>query len=324
MILRFVSAACRHLSFDASGASSSAISRPRRVAALFAAAAMLASAWWASLPLRADAQSPGPPAVGIHRVKGAGWHPELGQPLFIAVLGSDTRVGPPSGGGGRCDAIHIVAINPVTKGGTILNFPRDSYVTIAGRGTDKINAACSSGGAELMVQTLKNLTQIPIQYYAITEFSHFVKFMDELGGIDINVPYAMRDSPSGAHFPAGPVHMTGGQALAFSRNRKDTPRGDFSRTDNQGLMILASLAKLRAESADPHRIFDYIKAARRNTSISVPFLELVKLGLIARDIDPAAVKNLTIAGGTGSAGGASVVHLAPGDTYSRVRDDAIL
>jgi LCP family protein required for cell wall assembly len=286
--------------------------------------------WWLSAPfLRGiarsqPAQGGSPaPAVGIHKVKDAFWRPELGQPLFIAVLGSDVRSGPPGGGGGRCDAIHIVAINPQAKAGTILNFPRDSYVDIPGRGRDKINAACVPG-PDLMVQTLKNLTDIPIQYYVMTEFSHFMKVMDELGGLDINVPHAMNDAASGARFAAGPQHLQGGDLLALSRNRKDAPGGDFGRTTNQAVIILAGLAKFRAETtADPHRMFDYLKAARRNTAISVPVTETIRLGLLAREIDPAAVKSMTIQGSIGSAGAASVVYLSPGDTYTRVRDDGI-
>ena len=263
-------------------------------------------------------------AIAIHKVAGAQWRPEIGQPLFIAILGSDARSGPTSGGGGRCDAIHIIGINPTAKAGTILNFPRDSYVEVPGKGTDKINAACAAGGgAGVMVEALKKLTGIPIQYYAITEFTHFIRFIDELGGIDVDVPYEMRDPPSGANFDKGPRRMLGGEALAFTRNRKDTPNGDFSRTDNQGLFILAALKKFRAEATDPHRIFDYLTIARRHTDTSVPMLELVRLALVARDIDPASIRNVTINGSTGSAGGASVVFLNPGDTYDRVKDDAI-
>lgn len=295
----------------------------KRLISLAVAALTAGSAWWISAPFRASAQSPSP-AVAIHKVQGATFRPELGQPLFIAVLGSDARSGPVSGGGGRCDAIHIVAINPQAKAGTILNFPRDSWVDIPGRGTNKINSACSSGGAPLMVQTLKNLTGIPIQYYAITEFSHFVALVEELGGIDINVPYPMNDPPSGANFAAGNIRMGGGQALAFTRNRKDTPKGDFSRTENQGIMILAALAKFRAESGDPHRLFEVIRIVRRHTEITVPFGESVRLGLLAKDIDPAAIINQTVPGSTGSAGSASVVFLSPGDLYSRVKDDAVL
>ncbi|MGI8425994.1 MAG: LCP family protein [Actinomycetota bacterium] len=294
-----------------------------RTVTLVLALGLAWSVWWIGLPFRAAGQSSSPAAIGIHKVQGASWSPETGQPLFIAVLGSDARVAPPDGGGGRCDAVHIVAINPTTKAGTVLNFPRDSWVNIPGRGANKINSACSSGGGELMVQTLKSLTGIPIQYYAITEFSHFVKFIDVLGGLDVNVPYKMADSPSGAFFPAGPIHMTGGQTLAITRNRKDTPRGDFSRSENQGIVILAGLGKFRSEMADPHRIFDYIKAARQNIKSSVPLMDMVKLGILAKDVDPAQMKNLLMPGSTGSAGGASVVFLAPGDIYSRVRDDAI-
>ncbi len=286
---------------------------------------LMAAGGAVALTLKAIKPPPAPKTIAIHKVAGAQWRPEIGQPLFIAVLGSDTRSGPTSGGGGRCDAIHIVAINPAAKAGTVLNFPRDSYVEVAGRGTDKINAACGvGGGAGVMVETLKKLTGIPIQYYAITEFTHFQRFINELGGIEVDVPYQMRDDPySGAHFAKGLLKMDGGQALAFARNRHDTPNGDFSRTDNQGILIMSALKKFRAEATDPHRIFDYLKVARRHTDISIPVPELIKLALVAREIDPASLRNVTINGSTGTAGGASVVFLSPGDTYARVRDDAI-
>ena len=277
--------------------------------------------WWLLAPLRASAQDA---AVRISKVEGTSWHPERGEPLFVLVLGSDARSGPPTGGGGRCDAIHIVGINPKTNSGTILNFPRDSYVPVAGLGTTKINAACTRGGAANMVQTLRSLTGIPIQYYAITEFTHFVAFIDEIGGLEVQVPYRMRDPYSGADFLPGARPMLGGQVLAFSRNRHDTPRGDFSRAENQGSVIIAAAHKFRFEAnSNPHRIFEYMRVARRHIASDVPTSELVRLALLARDIDPLKLANITIGGGTGSAGGASVVFLAPGDTYARVRVDAI-
>jgi hypothetical protein len=87
--------------------------------------------------------------------------------------------------------------------------------------------------------------------------------------------------------------------------------------------MLATLRKFRAEASDPHRLLDYVRVARRHIRITVPLTDLVKMGMLAVDVDPANVRNLTLGGSTGSAGGASVVFLAPGDTYSRVRDDAI-
>lgn len=290
--------------------------RRASIAAALVLSMLIALVWWTLAPMfgRAEAAE----TIGISKVAGTSWRPELGQPLFIAVLGTDVRSGPPGGGGGRCDAIHILAINPQQKAGTILNFPRDSSIA----GYTKVNAACT-GGVGPMVQALRSATGIPIQYYVTTEFTHFTNLVNDLGGVDVNVPYDMRDSPSGADFRPGVIRMDGRAALAFSRNRKDTPRGDFSRTDNQGIFILASLAKFRAEAADPHRIFDYLQAGRRHLKTDVPVNEIVKLLLLAREVDPAAVKNITINGSTGNSGGASVVFLAPGDTYNRVKDDGI-
>ncbi|MGQ0680444.1 MAG: hypothetical protein ACT4OM_12455 [Actinomycetota bacterium] len=74
---------------------------------------------------------------------------------------------------------------------------------------------------------------------------------------------------------------------------------------------------------DPHRLFDYIRVAREHVSFDVPLSEVIQLAMIARDIDPANLNNLTLNGSTGTAGRANVVFLAPGDTFSRVRDDGI-
>lgn len=295
--------------------------RTTLIALLVLLALSITALWWLVAPVRAGSPT-ADTAFELRKVEDAHWYPTSAEPLFIAVLGSDTRAGPPSGGGGRCDAIHVVAINSRGRGGTILNIPRDSYVPVPGMGRTKINAACTRG-PETMVQALEAHTGLPIHYYAITEFSNFVAFINAIGAVNVEVPYAMRDSPSGAHFPAGNVLMDGGQALALSRNRKDTPRGDFSRTDNQGILMLALHRKFREETVDLHRIFDYIQAARRHIQSDVPVDEIVQLALLARDIDPDDIANLTIPGSTGSAGAASVVFPAPGDIYTRVRDDAI-
>lgn len=293
-------------------------SRWKRPAAL-TGAVVTAIATLAAIPIAVLAQQPtSSPAVGIHKVRGASWSPGLDQSLFIGVMGSDARSGAPDAGGG-CDAVHIVAINPQLKAGTILNFPRDSYLE-----NRKLTDICRQSGFDAAIQVLRRHTGIPIQFYVRTEFSHFTALIDELGGVNVTVPYAMNDRDSGAFLGAGPQHLFGPQALAFTRNRKGTPNGDFSRTDNQGLFILAALQKFRADSADSHKILDYIRVARRHVRFAVPITDLVRMALVARDIDPTSVRNFTIPGSTGSAGAASVVFLSPGDTYARVRDDAIL
>jgi LCP family protein required for cell wall assembly len=292
------------------------MARRRGVIAGAAVTLALATILWWSTPWLVGAQSP-TPAVGIHKVEEAGFEPTPQGLLFIAVVGTDVRAGPPGGAGG-CDAVHIVAINIEARAGTILNFPRDSFLN-----GQKLTDICRRGGVEAAVSVLGAHTGIRINYFVTTEFSHFQSFIQELGGMEINVPYAMADSASGAVFQPGPQAMNGSQVLAFTRNRKDTPRGDFSRTENQGLAILASLQKFRTETKDPHRLFDYIRVARRHVKLDVPATEIIRLALVARRLDPSKIQNLTVPGSTGSAGSASVVFLAPGDTYDRVRDDAI-
>lgn len=293
-----------------------AAARRRWPSVLLAVATLVAWAgWWLSAPFRGTAFSQAP-AGGIHKMQGAAWHPERGDLLFVAVIGSDARNGPPDAGGG-CDAIHIVAINPQQRAGTILNFPRDSYLN--GR---KLTDICRQAGFDGAVGVLKSHTGLPVQYLVRTEFSHFMRVINDIGGIDVDVPFPMNDTNSGAVFPAGPRHMLGGEALAFSRNRH-IGGGDFKRTEHQGLVLLSVLQKFRADTVNIHNMLTYLRAARRNIGFNIPLADLMKLGLLARDIDPANIKNVTIPGSTGNVGGASVVFVNPGDIYSRVRDDAI-
>lgn len=192
-----------------------------------------------------------PPAIEIHRAAGAAYFdPAKTHLLFVLVMGSDVRQGDPRPG--RSDSLHIVAINTSTGAGAIVGIPRDSWLPIVGDGTQKINAALVTGGPERTVATVSRLTGITFQYWALTEFSHFRRLVDALGGVDVVVPYAMQDLPySGANFPAGLRHMDGTAALALARNRHATPDGDFSRSENQGRILLAALAKFRKDASNP-------------------------------------------------------------------------
>jgi len=266
------------------------------------------------------------PVIELHRVAAASYFdPARVNPLFVLVMGSDVRNGDPRGG--RADSLHIVAINTRTGAGTIVGIPRDSWVPIVGDGTQKINASLVTGGPAAVVATVSRLSGIRFHYWALTEFSHFRRLVDALGGLTVNVPYAMQDLPySGANFPAGPRHMGGVDALALARNRHATPNGDFSRSENQGRILLAALTKFRRDASDPLLLVKYIAAFRREVVSDVPASELLDLALIARTINPAKVRNLVLPGSSAMIGSASVVLLAPGaqDVFKRIRDDATL
>ena len=105
-----------------------------------------------------------------------------------------------------------------------------------------------------MAAAVGALVGVDIPYVITTGFVGLAAMVDELGGVDVDVPTAMSDSNSGAFFSPGVNHINGDEALAFSRNR-GISGGDFTRSHNQGILILAALAKLRSGDLSPAGTF---------------------------------------------------------------------
>jgi LCP family protein required for cell wall assembly len=255
-------------------------------------------------------QTPG--AEDLSRDLSAALRPELPKdgPIFILAIGSDSRPGR-SPAGGLADSLHIIGFNPRQRTASILGIPRDSYVSIPGGGSQKINAALYRGGPELVVETVERLSGIQMDGYFLTAFEDFRAAVSEVGGIKMNIPYAMSDSASGAHFQPGETRLDGPKALAFSRNRKGAPGGDFGRSLNQGRLMVAALRELRGDvGKDPAVAFTWILAGMKylRTDLSVP--DMVDLTFAALSVEK--VKNKVVSGGGGFVGGASVVRLGSG------------
>jgi polyisoprenyl-teichoic acid--peptidoglycan teichoic acid transferase len=275
-----------------------------------------AAAWWLGLPWRdVGGPQPSPGALELRRVRGTHWDPTSGQPLFILLLGCDARGDSPDHPG-RADAIHLVAINPGLKTGTVLNFPRDSAIEAPKYGSGKLNALYVYGGPELLIQYLMETTHIPIHYYAQLGFSHFTGIVDELGGIDVQVPYAIvNDKLTGANFPAGNVHMSGKDALLYLQCRAGTPQGDLSRIDNRIRMIKTVVRKLVLGLLDRHTAVHDLDVVRRHVKTDVPLSELSAIAWALARVDVTRVNAVTVPAfeeGTGE------VHLSPGDMYRLV------
>ncbi len=272
---------------------------------------------------RSDEPRSEPPVIELHRVASAAYTEPAKQKLFTAlIIGSDVREGDPKRG--RSDSLHLLVVNPKKGAGTLIGIPRDSYVNIPGRGANKINASLFFGGPESTVASVKALAGIHIQYWALIDFSRFRKLVDTLGGVEVNVPYPMRDSFSGSDFKAGRTKMNGTQALAFARDRHSARGGDFGRSENQGRLLLASLEKFRDDAKNPLKLAKYLRAFDDLVSSDVGIGELLGLASIGRTLSPDKIKNVVVPGRSGSAGGASVVFLSPGDLFKKVRDDGVL
>ena len=246
--------------------------------------------------------------------------------VFMLIVGSDARPGQDLHKT-RTDSLHVVAIDPATRSGTIVGIPRDTFVNVPGHGEAKINTAMGSGGPALLMQTVREFTGLPIQYYVLTGFQGFSEMVDDLGGVDVYVPRNMSDKYSGAFFAQGYHHFNGEQALAFSRDRHSVKYGDFTRSENQGLLMLATLAKLRSEVSDDGGLRRWLNVLANHSEIEIPAAEMESLAALARRLDPSSVQNVVMPGKTGTAkGGQSVVF--PSDSAAAIwgdlRDDARL
>lgn len=257
----------------------------------------------------------------VTKTAAADYTPRPGEPVFILAIGNDGRPGDTVT---RGDAIHLIGVNPATGQATILDFPRDTGMQIPGHGMDKVNAAHAEGGPRLQAETIGNAVGVSIPYVMSVDFPGFIAMVDEMGGLDVNVPVEMHDRDSGANFAAGPQRLDGHGALAFSRNRHQWPTGDLQRSQNQGYLIVQALAHLRAQNTGPVRTLKLLANLGRHAQLDgIGLKDLYALGRLGLSVDPANVKNVLVPVTSGSGTRLQLTSAAQ-SLFADFRDDAVL
>jgi polyisoprenyl-teichoic acid--peptidoglycan teichoic acid transferase len=248
--------------------------------------------------------------------------------ISILAVGSDARPGEDFTHT-RGDALQLVTINTKTHAASIIGVPRDSWVDVPGDGMDKINASLYYGGPQLMGETVGNLIGVHPKYVFVTRFQWFSEMVHRIGGIDVNNPTAFSDislKPKG--YPAGRIHLSGYDAMAYSRIRHTLPRGDFDRSAHQEIVLKAIQAKVRANAAKPGWIEHGVLDAMSHMYTNLPPTELFRLAQVLAQVDPAKVRSCVVQGGIGtSSGGASIVLPyvdQARDMGNQIRNDATL
>ncbi len=160
---------------------------------------------------------------------------EEGAALNVLLLGSDARDEDVdySGDsrGNRSDTLMVMHISGDRDGVQILSIPRDTWVDIEGHGQGKINAAMSHGGLPLATQTVSDFIGAPIHHVAIMDFEGFQALTDSVGGVTVDSEQSF--SSGGHSFSEGSNDLSGEEALAFVRARKNFADGDLQRIRNQ-------------------------------------------------------------------------------------------
>lgn len=247
-----------------------------------------------SVPLQAE-NGPTPiPWDGANRVT-----------MLIMGLGSCPGCEP--GAATQSDTLMLVTMDPVSRTAGILSIPRDIWVNVPGYDYGKIATAyfigeiynLPGGGPGLAIQTVEQLLGIDINYYAVLDFSAFEEFVNEIGGVDVDVPYEQSVDPLGPGntviLPQGIQHLDGPTALAYARNRG--VGDDYARMDNQQQVVMAirdqvlSLGTLPKLIANAPTIYNNL---RNGIHSNLSLKEAISLAWTASQIPQENIKRAVI------------------------------
>jgi LCP family protein required for cell wall assembly len=266
---------------------------------------------------------------------------DKGQPANFLIIGTDSRAFVQNQQqaqafgtaqdvqGQRSDTMMVVHVEPDSKTGFVVSFPRDTWVTIPGHGEDRLNAALELGGPSLLIQTITANFNVPITHYLEIDIEGFQNIVNTIGGVKIYFPTPARDSFSGLNQPdAGCRELDGGQALTYVRARhyewfdaakkrwREDPRSDLSRIQRQQYFMRSlAQASLDRGASNPATAF----ALLNNISGSLQKDQNLQLsdikGLINafRDLDPQSIEMLTVPVVGVMKGDAQVVELKEPD-----------
>lgn len=149
---------------------------------------------------------------------------------------------------GRADVLVVLTFDPKARVLSFLSLPRDTRAQIPEHEVEKINAAYAIGGPTLQTIAVEQFLGIPMDKFVEISMGGFHKAIDLVGGVSVNPPFAFE--LDGQSFEPGKVKLNGEQALAYSRMRKEDPRGDLGRNTRQQEVLrslMGSLASLSPE-----------------------------------------------------------------------------
>ncbi|MGK0576830.1 LCP family protein [Macrococcus capreoli] len=179
----------------------------------------------------------------------------------------------------RTDAMILATFDRSHKQIRLVSIPRDTLAYIPSvKQYDKITHAHAEGGPESSMKAVENIFNVPVDYYARVNMQAFVDIVDELGGIDFNVPFDI-DEPTKLDkgrikVKKGKQHINGDQALALVRSRHvDT---DLGRGKRQMQMIEAIVKKAK-DTNSISKLDDLVEIVGNNAKHNLTFDNITSL-----------------------------------------------
>ena len=192
-------------------------------------------------------------------------HASLDSPFTIYLSGIDNR-DHTLPFAARSDVNLVMVVNPAKHKILLLNTPRDFYVPLAMNGKlDKLTHAGLYGVNE-SIHTLENFYNIKFNYYARINFDATSTIIDQLGGVDIHIPYVVNTYHGHRHYEPGNYHLNGDEALDFARERVSISwaGGDRERGRNQEKILTALIQKLQSDKTNLTRLDQIFNSIAKN------------------------------------------------------------
>lgn len=223
--------------------------------------------------------------------------------ITVLLMGLDYRDWVQGNGPPRTDTMILLTIDPVTHSAGMLSIPRDLWVQIPGFEHNRINTAyflgeaykLPGGGPALAMKTVESVIGVPVQYYAVIDFSSFEKMIDEIGGVDVYVSETIKVCPISrtCHllFGGKGTHLNGADALAYARVRK-TEGGDFDRAQRQQQVAMAIRDRILGFNMLPTllakapTLYEELSSGVRT---NLTFDQMLRLGMLALNIPKANI-----------------------------------
>lgn len=199
----------------------------------------------------------------------------------------------------RSDTNLLLSIDPNDKKITIISLPRDTFCELPGYvGYQKLAHAHFYGGVPLLIKTVENILKIEIPFYVEVNFEGFVKMIDLIGGVTIDVEKDMDyESYLGdvkIHLKKGLQHLNGEKALMYVRFRMDET-GDIGRMERQQ-KFLKALIEQSLKIENTIRLQKVLIELKNWVRTNLEPWQIIKLGTLLNNIDNDNITTITLPG----------------------------